>query len=533
MSPFVAANPREAGLPDGGPLGRATRAIERAFDRLLGESDNPLRQLGGLAFHLFWLVAITGAYLYIFYDTSVEGAHASVERLTYGQWWAGGVMRSLHRYASDALVVVVVAHIVRELALGRFRGFRWYTWITGVPTVWLIVALGGIGYWLVWDTVALFVATAITEWFGALPGFGPSLVRNFIDASAVSDRLFSLILFLHIGVSLVLLLVMWIHVRRLTRPRTNPSRGVALATLATLVVFSLLAPARSQPPADLVQLPATLPIDWFYLAPLPAMYASSPETIWIVMVALTLLLGAVPWFSRAPRPAPALVDADHCNGCMRCFADCPYAAITMAPHPSGRGQIAVVDDDRCASCGICAGACPSSTPFRSDERLVSGIDMPQAPVGALRDQLDAAFAGCDRADPIVVFACQRGAGLGPARRPGILSFGLSCAGMLPPSFVEYALRKGARGVMVAACPEDDCEFRFGVQWTAQRLAGAREPRLRAGVDREQVAFVHAAREERAVLEAKLADFSRRMDSAEGAVAGAPLTGVTENVDVEA
>ena len=40
----------------------------------------------------------------------------------------------------------------------------------------------------------------------------------------------------------------------------------------------------------------------------------------------------------------AVVDADNCNGCRRCVADCPYAAITLEAHPNGKPgrQIAVV-----------------------------------------------------------------------------------------------------------------------------------------------------------------------------------------------
>ncbi len=42
----------------------------------------------------------------------------------------------------------------------------------------------------------------------------------------------------------------------------------------------------------------------------------------------------------------------------------------------------------CAGCGICTGACPSSTPFRRDETLATGIDMPASPIGALRAKLN-------------------------------------------------------------------------------------------------------------------------------------------------
>jgi coenzyme F420-reducing hydrogenase delta subunit/ferredoxin len=514
---FAPTSPAEAHLPGSGRLATLVRRVERAFDAVCGEADNPLRQLGALGFQLFWLVSITGGYLYIFYDTSVAGAWSSIERLTVDQWWAGGVMRSLHRYASDAFALVIAAHLLRELAYGRFRHFRWYTWVTGVPTLWLAAASGVIGYWLVWDELAQFVGVAVTEWFGALPGFGPALVRNFIDESAMSDRFFSLLVFLHIGVPLVLLLAMWIHIQRLARARTVTSRAVGAWTLGTLLALSLVAPVVSLPPADLARVPASVPIDWFYLAPLPAIYAASPGAVWLVSAALTVLLGVAPWLGRpGPRPPPARVDADHCNGCTRCFVDCPYSAITMGPHPSGRGEIAIVADDLCASCGICAGSCPSSTPFRSRQRLVSGIDLPDQEVGDLRellkDALDAAAAAGER--PVVLFCCQRGAGLGAdagaAAQQGVVAFGLPCAGMLPPSFVEYALRRGASGVMVATCPGEDCEFRLGVRWTHERLRGEREPYLRASVDRSRVRSVEAAREEREALRRALQAFGREL-----------------------
>jgi ferredoxin len=110
----------------------------------------------------------------------------------------------------------------------------------------------------------------------------------------------------------------------------------------------------------------------------------------------TLIFGATSCSSPCPscrtqqRQPIAVVDAQNCNGCSRCHADCPYEAIVMAPHPDKRAhKIAVVDADLCAACGICAGSCPSSTPFRSQQRLVTGIDMPQLPVDALRRQLEA------------------------------------------------------------------------------------------------------------------------------------------------
>ena len=63
--------------------------------------------------------------------------------------------------------------------------------------------------------------------------------------------------------------------------------------------------------------------------------------------------------------------------------------------------------------------------------------------------------------------------------------------MLPPSFIEYALRDGAAGVLVVTCRDGGCAFRLGQRWTAERLAREREPALRATVPTEKFACVAA------------------------------------------
>lgn len=189
----------------------------------------------------------------------------------------------------------------------------------------------------------------------------------------------------------------------------------------------------------------------------------------------------------------AVVDPANCNGCRRCFDDCPYAAVTMVAHPTKRlRQMAVVDADLCASCGICVGACPSSTPFRSVAELVTGIDMPSAPIGRLRRELQQRLAALDAAAPrFVVFGCDCGARVSSLAAADTAVFSLICTGQLPPSFIEYALRDGADGVLVAGCCGTGCEFRLGARWSAERVSGAREPHLRVRVPRERLALAWA------------------------------------------
>jgi coenzyme F420-reducing hydrogenase delta subunit len=81
----------------------------------------------------------------------------------------------------------------------------------------------------------------------------------------------------------------------------------------------------------------------------------------------------------------------------------------------------------------------------------------------------------------VVVGCDHGAQVRSLARQDTVSLSLPCIANLPPAFVEYALRSGASGVVIAGCRSGGCEFRLGQRWMAERLAGEREPHLREEV----------------------------------------------------
>jgi len=176
------------------------------------------------------------------------------------------------------------------------------------------------------------------------------------------------------------------------------------------------------------------------------------------------------------------------------YADCPFGAVTMQPRSDGRPypKIAVVDPDICTSCGICVGACPTSTPFRSAEMLVTGIDLPHFRLTELRDDTDASLAKLPEILPpgtprIIIYGCDFGIDVEQIKDANVVVTRLPCIGMLPPSFIDYILmRDKADGVLLTGCREGDCYHRFGINWTEQRLTGERDPYLRERVPRERV-----------------------------------------------
>lgn len=287
-------------------LRRVFMLVEALFNRAFGDRLNPFYHLGSIAFFLFWIVAGSGLYLYAFFDTSVEGAYASVQALTHGQWYVGGIMRSAHRYASDALVLIMLLHMLRHFAFDRMHGFRTFSWLTGVGLIWLVYISGINGYMLPWDKLAQFVVVTSFEWLDWLPGFGGTLIRNFMDPSSVNDRLFSLLAFIHIGVPLLCLLMMWIHIQRVPKARTQPPRPITIGLLLTLLVMSLLVPVHSQGgAADLANEVISVKLDWFLLPVYPLVHHWSLGAVWALVVIGTGVLLVLPWLRRSKRKAGA------------------------------------------------------------------------------------------------------------------------------------------------------------------------------------------------------------------------------------
>ena len=329
-------------------LRRLFVGVEALFDWSFGPRWNPLLCLGGLGFFFYWIVLATGVHLYIGFETSVTEAYTSVERLSRSAWFLGGVSRSLHRYASDALVIVMVTHLAREFSLDRYRGVRWFSWLTGAPIIAFVYASGIGGYWLVWDKLAQYVAIATTEWLDWLPIFGEPIARNFLAPTSLDNRFFTLLVFLHIAIPLFLLFTLWIHLQRVTKPRINPPIGLALGSGAALLALSIAFPATSQGPADLAVVPAAIKLDWFYLPLYPLFDVWSYGAGWAAMALFGVGMAALPFLPRLRRPPAAQVHLDWCNGCGRCADDCPYAAIAMGRRSRGRNGNAAIPTPKSA-----------------------------------------------------------------------------------------------------------------------------------------------------------------------------------------
>jgi ferredoxin/coenzyme F420-reducing hydrogenase delta subunit len=495
--------------------------IETSFNKAFGE-HNPFYHLGALGFYFFYIMLVSGTYLFFYYEPTVTGSFDQLQWLTQDQWYLGGVMRSLHRYAADGMVLVMALHILRELVMGRFRGARWFSWVTGVPLLVMVYLSGIIGFWLVWDQLGQFIAVRTSEWLDWLPIFASPMARNFLLNADVTDMFFRLLIVMHIGFPLFLLAAMLVHVKRVSRAHILPPRMLATGTLVGLLLLSLFYPVVSHERADLGAAISSLNMDWFYLFAYPLIQPGSIGMLWAIFATVFTLMLLLPWLPPRPKSEPvAAVNLDYCSGCGLCADDCPYEAIDMRQRSDAHPlflQEAHVIAGNCVGCGICTGACPSSNPFRRTtvqplsrkNVLKSGIEMPQHGVDKLRREVKHVLAGVTVEHKILLLGCEHGVDIHAHAADDTALLILPCIGMLPPAFIEHALQQGATGVLISSCRDGDCYHRLGDTWTTERINRERGPFLRRSVALSHIAVCHAAAPDGAALKHALETFRQSM-----------------------
>ena len=86
--------------------------------------------LGGLAFTAFIVLIATGLLLLFYYQPSSGGAFGSILFLE-SSVPSGLYVRSLHRLASHAFLVLIFLHTLRVILTGAYRKPRELNWIIG------------------------------------------------------------------------------------------------------------------------------------------------------------------------------------------------------------------------------------------------------------------------------------------------------------------------------------------------------------------------------------------------------------------
>ncbi|MBI5186907.1 MAG: hydrogenase iron-sulfur subunit [Nitrospinae bacterium] len=463
--------------------------LENIGNKIFTPAYNPFYFLGGIAFHLLYVLFITGAYLLLFYDISPTGSYKSMESLMKEQPYIGGIMRSIHRYATDGLMVTLGLHLLREFFKYRYRFYRWVAWVSGVGLLFSIWITGLIGYWMLWDSKAQVIALFISEMLDYLIFLSEPMSMSFLAPSSMTNLFFFVILFFHVSVPSFLLFVAWLHYSRTSKPRVNPPALLSIGILALLAGLAYLNPATIDEPANLAKISEKINVDWFLMVFFPVMAKSGPQAVWAVIGGIFLFLFILPWIPGRKRPPTAEIILEKCTGCRACRDDCPYEAIIIRKRTDGKPYEfeAKISANRCSGCGICLGACDYNA-----VRLASVTNEGLAEVvGGMLSSVKKTEGN----PTVMAFVCEKGpriegvldsSGRTVKDLPGVKTLSLPCLGMINPSLIERALDEEADGVFICGCGKNDCYYRLGNLWLADRLSGTRPPSLKKQVDQARI-----------------------------------------------
>ncbi len=134
--------------------------------------------LGGLALLLIAVLVVTGVMLMFVYTPTPETAYLDMLSLQTEVWF-GQLIRNLHHWSGNLLVIVAFLHLLRVFFTGGFRTPREFNWILGLGLLLLVVGANFTGYLLPWDQLAYWAVTVGSSLLSYVPLIGEPL-RNFL-----------------------------------------------------------------------------------------------------------------------------------------------------------------------------------------------------------------------------------------------------------------------------------------------------------------------------------------------------------------
>ena len=467
----------------------AQRKLLRTFEKLWArfegfinrftKSDfNPFYHLSTLTIFMLIVLIGTGIYITLIYRPGLDVAYQTVEKID--STWFGSLMRSMHRYASDGMIVLIVLHMLKMLFSDRFSGQRWLAWTSGWIMLAMVWLTGTMGYWLIWDQRAQWMTEYMMEYLAGSSG----LTYVAPDLASRTFSNFVIIIFLHVFIPLIGFLGIYIHSLRLSRERWWSPRWVSIQAVVGLVILSLLKPAQSALPADLSQLIQSVPMDAFYLGFLPLIDLWGNLIFWGLAILVGGSLFLLPWLASGPNPGPAAVTDPKCTGCNICYAECPFDAIRMNDRndSSGYHKLAIINSAQCTGCGICVGACPTDAidlkggyngeqVFGAVKGALSQEKQNGSPVTVLfashRDEalggLPAELNVSKEKAPVAV------ATVGEKEAARVITAVLPSISAVNIEWIKSLHTAGARDVVLLSHPYDDGVYREDAHWILSRL----------------------------------------------------------------
>ncbi len=242
---------------------------------------------GGLAIFLCLILLVTGLLEMFYYLPTPEHAAISVERITSLVPF-GALIRNLHFWSAQALMIVVSVHLLRVVLTGAYARHRRLNYLIGLAMFVLVLLLDFTGYVLRWDEGIRWALIVGTNLLKTIPWIGDWFYQLVVGGPEPSLHSLERFYTWHIFVLtfVMIILAVW-HIFRVRRDggvavpppsqRADPTRISrydllrreikVMAIAGVLLLFiSMLFPAPIEPPIAQTaseNLDARAP--WFFL----------------------------------------------------------------------------------------------------------------------------------------------------------------------------------------------------------------------------------------------------------------------------
>ncbi len=152
------------------------RGAKRALlDREVPDRLTWWHTLGSATLTVFLIQIVTGVVLATYYAPSPDHAYDSI-RYIDGQVASGWLVRGIHHWGASAMVILIIAHMIRVFSVGAYKYPREINWLLGVGLFILVLGFSFTGYLLPWDQKAYWATAVGTNIAGTTPLIGGRLV---------------------------------------------------------------------------------------------------------------------------------------------------------------------------------------------------------------------------------------------------------------------------------------------------------------------------------------------------------------------
>lgn len=189
----------------------------RVMDKPVPLGLNYFYCFGGITFTLIIVQLLTGLFLSVHYTPSEAEAYRSIQRL-HKTVPLGLVLRSMHHWTANLMVVMVILHMFRVFITGSYKNPRELNWIAGALLFAMTLSFGFTGYLLPWDQKAYWATVVGTNMLGSIPVIGPSLAAMVRGGVEVTGQTLLRFYSMHIlWLPILTALFLWVHFHILRR----------------------------------------------------------------------------------------------------------------------------------------------------------------------------------------------------------------------------------------------------------------------------------------------------------------------------